>query len=306
MYDKLKPYLHKRGLTLAEDKTKITEIKTGFDFLGYNIRKYETKDGMKLLIKPSKASIKKAKQTIKERFNNLRGKPIGTVIRKLNPIIRGIGNYWSSVVAKKVYSDIDNYVYLKITKHLRQLHPLKSRNWKNKQYLKQDFTGVSNQKIVTDPHNARNQLIKMSWIPIERHILITYKNSPDDATLKEYFTKRDEKEFARFNILSKRKIAKNSGYKCRVCDQSLVGDEEIINNRIVPKELGGQDIYSNLEILHKNCFDQHYYLLNKYGGGRDFPRIQKFFNDKDIDFSSKEGISLMKREFKRFKYNCSR
>lgn len=43
-------FLQERGLTLSEEKTKITHIDDGFDFLGYNIRKYK---GV-LLIKPSK------------------------------------------------------------------------------------------------------------------------------------------------------------------------------------------------------------------------------------------------------------
>ena len=95
MYDKLKPYLNKRGLTLAEDKTKVTHIEEGFDFLGFNLRQYKTNKGMKLLIKPSKASVKKAKETIKDVFSKLRGRPVRDLIMKLNPIIRGIGNYWS-------------------------------------------------------------------------------------------------------------------------------------------------------------------------------------------------------------------
>ena len=59
---------------------------------------------MILLIKPSKASIKKAKQTIKEVFDRYRGKPVGDLITKLNPIIRGIGNYWSSSVSKEAFT----------------------------------------------------------------------------------------------------------------------------------------------------------------------------------------------------------
>ena len=43
-------FLKERGLTLSVEKTKITHIEEGFDFLGWNFRKY---DG-KLLIKPSK------------------------------------------------------------------------------------------------------------------------------------------------------------------------------------------------------------------------------------------------------------
>ena len=103
IYEKIKPYLDKRGLTLADDKTKITHISEGFDFLGFNLRQYKTNNGMRLLIKPSKASVKKARETIKNVFTQLRGKPVGDLIQKLNPIIRGIGNYWSTQVARKEY-----------------------------------------------------------------------------------------------------------------------------------------------------------------------------------------------------------
>jgi RNA-directed DNA polymerase len=101
IYEKLKPYLSKRGLTLADDKTRVTHICEGFDFLGFNLRQYETNSGMKLLIKPSKVSIKKARETIKNVFKQLRGKPVGELIMELNPVIRGTGNYWSSQVYQK-------------------------------------------------------------------------------------------------------------------------------------------------------------------------------------------------------------
>jgi RNA-directed DNA polymerase len=110
MYGNLKPYLNKRGLTLAEDKTKVTHISEGFDFLGLNLRQYKSNKGIKLLIKPSKASVKKARETIKSVFIQLRGKPVGDLIAKLNPIIRGIGNYWSSQVAKKIFESLDSYI----------------------------------------------------------------------------------------------------------------------------------------------------------------------------------------------------
>lgn len=306
MYDKLKPYLEKRGLTLAEDKTKITNIKDGFDFLGFNIRQYKNNKGMVLLIKPSKASIRKAKETIKGVFQQYRGRPIGEIITKLNPIIRGVGNYWSSVISKEIYSKLDHYVWLKTMKYFKVLHPKKSWKWRFKQYFKTDYTGASKDKwILTDPKDNKNQLIKMKWIPIVRHPLIKFKNSSDDPSLKEYFNKRDETEFIKNNVMSRRKLAKRSSYKCRVCNQSLVGEESLKVNLIVPSLLGGKEKYENLEILHTSCYKQHNYLLKKYGEGKELPKIQKFFREKDTVPSSKEGITLMKLQFKKFKYaNC--
>jgi len=303
MYEKLKPYLNKRGLTLADDKTKVTHIEEGFDFLGFNLRQYKTDKGMKLLIKPSKASVKKAKETIRNTFKLMTGKPARDLIMKLNPIIRGIGNYWSSEVSKKIFSNLDHYIWIKIIKHLKRLHDNKPFKWIYKRYFKPDYTGVSKDKwILTDPHNNKTQIFKMSWIPIVRHAVVKHRNSPDDVSLKEYFQKRDEKEFIRDNILSRRKLAKHGNYKCRVCNQSLVGEEQLKINQIVPKRLGGDERYDNLELLHQSCLLQHQILFEKYGEGKDLPKVSAFFNNKQVEPNSKEGYRLMKEAFKKFRY----
>ncbi|WP_244998126.1 group II intron reverse transcriptase [Clostridium bowmanii] len=303
MYEKLKPYLNKRGLTLADDKTKVTHISKGFDFLGFNLRQYKTNKGMRLLIKPSKTSIKKAMETIKNVFIQLRGKPVGDLINKLNPIIRGIGNYWSSQVAKKIFNNIDNYIWIKVRKHLKLLHSNKPFKWIYRKYFKADYTGVSKDKwILTDPHDKKIQLFKMSWIPIVRHAVVKFRNSPDDGSLKEYFEKRDKKDFIRDNVFSRRKLAKTSNYKCRVCKQSLVGEELFKINLIVPHKLGGDERYDNLELLHQSCRKYHQTLLEKYGGGRDLPKIAIYFRKNQVEPNSKKGYELIKKAFKKFKY----
>jgi RNA-directed DNA polymerase len=303
MYGKLKPYLDKRGLTLADDKTKVTHISEGFDFLGFNLRQYKTNKGMQLLIKPSKASIKKARKTIKNVFIELRGKPVGDLIKKLNPIIRGIANYWSSQVAKKIFGNLDNYIWIKTRKHLKQLHSNKPFKWIYQKYFKADYTGVSKDKwILTDPHDNKTQLFKMSWTPIVRHTVVKFRNSADDVSLKEYFEKRDKKDFIKDNVLSRRKLAKCSNYKCRVCKQSLVGEEPLKINQIVPHKLGGDERYNNLELLHQSCKRNHRTLLEKYGGGTDLPKIVTYFKDNQVEPNSKEGYELIKKAFKKFKY----
>lgn len=303
MYQKLKPYLNKRGLTLADDKTKVTHISEGFDFLGFNLRQYKTNNGMHLLIKPSNTSVKKARETIKNVFIQLRGRPVGDLIKKLNPIIRGIGNYWSSQVAKKIFEKLDNYIWIKTRKHLKNLHHNKPFKWIFRKYFKADYTGVSKDKwILTDPHDKKTQLFKMSWIPIVRHAVVKYRNSPDDGSLIEYFEKRDKKDFINDNISSRRKLAKLSNYKCRVCKQSLVGEEPLNINQVVPHKLGGDERYDNLELLHKSCQRYHHILLEKYGGGKELSKIVTYFKNNQIEPNSKEGYQLIKKAFKKFKY----
>jgi RNA-directed DNA polymerase len=303
MYGRLKPYLDKRGLTLAEDKTKITHISDGFDFLGFNLRQYKSNKGMTLFIKPSKASIKKAKETIKSVFAQMRGKPVRELIMELNPIVRGIGNYLSSQVSKRIFGSLDRYIWIKTRKYLKNLHDKKPFKWIYKKYFKPDYTGASKDKwILTDPHDNKTQLFKMSWIPIIRHASVKFRNSPDDSSLKTYFEERDKKEFIRNNVFSRRKLAKRSNYKCRVCRQSLVGEEPLKVNQIVPIKLNGDERYDNLELLHKSCHKQHQSLLEKYGGGKDLPKVINFFKYNQVVPNSKEGYELMKKAFKKFKY----
>nr|WP_253880935.1 group II intron reverse transcriptase/maturase [Priestia megaterium] len=166
MYGKLTPYLRKRGITLSMDKTRVTHIEGGFDFLGFSLRQYNTGQGKKLFIKPSRDSIKKARNKIKDTFSVMRGRPVKELIRVLNPIIRGYGQYWKHVVSKKTYSYMDNYIFLKVRKHLKQLHPKKSRKWISKRYFKKPHHGGNNKWILTCPL-TNIQLLKMSWIKIE-------------------------------------------------------------------------------------------------------------------------------------------
>jgi RNA-directed DNA polymerase len=307
MFEKLTPYLCKRGLSLAMDKTKVTNIEDGFDFLGFNLKQYNTKDGKKLLIKPSKSSIKKSKEKIRNIFKEMRGVSVGELITRLNPVIRGIGNYWSSEVSKKTFNEIDHYLWIKVKKHLKHMYPKKSWTWRINNCFKPDHTGASkDNSILTDPKDSTNQLIKMKWIPIKRHTPIKYKNCPDNPKLKQYFDERDKNEFCRFNVMSMRKIAKRSKYKCRICNQTLVGEEKLKINYIIPKKLGGVSKYSNLELLHKSCYKQHLHLLIKYGGGKDFPKIIEFIRKNDIELISEKGINKFKTQFKKFKYTVVR
>ena len=164
-------------------------------------------------------------------------------------------------------------------------------------------SGVSKDKwILTDPHDRNTQLFRMSWIPIVRHAVVKYRNSPDDGSLKEYFEKRDKKDFLNDNVSSRRKLAKFSNYKCRICNQSLVGEESLNINQIVPRILGGDERYDNLELLHKSCQRYHRTLLEKYGGGRELPKIVTYFKNNQVEPNSKEGYQLIKKAFKKFKY----
>jgi RNA-directed DNA polymerase len=109
--DRILPILHSAlkelGLELSMEKTKITNIKDGFDFLGFHFRKYNGK----LLIKPSKANIKKFLKEIKLVIKRCGAVPTDTLIYTLNSRITGWVNYYRTSVASKVFVTVDSVIF---------------------------------------------------------------------------------------------------------------------------------------------------------------------------------------------------
>jgi RNA-directed DNA polymerase len=190
IYGILEPYLEDRGLKLAEDKTKISHISDGFDFLGFNFRRYKNKKGLIHLSKPSKSSIKAFTSKVDEICKELHGHNVDTLIDRLNPLIRGVANYWKPNSAKKIFYKMDYFIWQKIFKFIKRLHPNKSLEWLIKTYFPTYKDGQSADNwILTGPKKG-NTLIKMGWTPIKRHEMIEFNNSPYDKSKEEYFHDR--------------------------------------------------------------------------------------------------------------------
>lgn len=194
VYNKLKPYLNERGIELEESKTRIVEVTQGFDFLGFNIRRYKTAQGEKLLTKPSKDSIKKSIRKISDTVHQTHGHNVDVLIRKLNPIIQGTANYWRPEVSSKAFADMDKHIVNVTYRFLRRTHRKKSNKWIRKRYFRKDYRGISRSRwILSSPNQYNLQLMKMSWFHIKRHVLIKHGASPFNADLSEYFANRKNK-----------------------------------------------------------------------------------------------------------------
>ena len=101
---------HKIGLTLSEEKTHITEISKGFDFLGFNFKKYGEKKE-KLLIRPSTDKIQGIKDKLKETIFRLTEQKPDTLIRNINQLVAGWGNYYRHIVAKDAFNKVDHHIF---------------------------------------------------------------------------------------------------------------------------------------------------------------------------------------------------
>jgi len=191
IYDILNPYLEERGLELAEEKTHITHICDGFDFLGFNFRRYPTFYGFIHLCKPSKDSIKQFKSKVAEICRHHHGHSVDELIYRLNLLIHGTANYWKPSSAKAVFSAMDSHIWRKIYKFVRRMHPNKSWTEIKEKYFPFYYDGRHYGNWILTGHKEWNNLIKMVWTPIKRHIMIQFNNSPYDKSKTEYFKKRE-------------------------------------------------------------------------------------------------------------------
>jgi RNA-directed DNA polymerase len=184
-------FLKERGLEISVEKTKITHINDGFDFLGFNIRKY----GKKLLIKPSEGSIKKFSESLKETIQVLGNTSTSALIGSLNSKIRGWTNYYRSCVAKEIFRNIDKTVFEALWNMLKSKHPNKGLRWIRSKY----FTSIGRRnwcffcKVNTKKGIKTYTLIEGAKTKIKRHIKIKSKATPYDEDFNEYFAMRENR-----------------------------------------------------------------------------------------------------------------
>jgi RNA-directed DNA polymerase len=184
----LAEWLTPRGLTFNEDKTQVVSIDEGFDFLGFNVRRY---DGT-LLIKPAKAAVKRIRERLRVEMRALRGNNAATVLRKINPIVRGWSAYYRTVVSSDTFTRLDDYVWKLTYKWAKYGHPNKPRNWIIARYFGRFNTSRQDRWVFGDRASGA-YLLKFSWTSIVRHPMVKGTASPDDPALADFWTERRAK-----------------------------------------------------------------------------------------------------------------
>jgi RNA-directed DNA polymerase len=179
--ERLTAWLAPKGLTFNEDKTRVVPLADGFDFLGFNIRRYQTK----LLIKPSKAAIKQHRERLTAEVKALRGANAAAVIARLNPIIRGWSAYYRTVVSSEVFASLDAHVWALTYKWATWTHQKKPKRWIINRYFGQ-FNKSRRDLWVFGSRDSGAYLVKHAWTGIVRHQLVPGTASPDDPTLTDY------------------------------------------------------------------------------------------------------------------------
>ena len=164
---RLAEWLAPRGLVFNEDKTQITHLEQGVDFLGFTIRRYPRQAA-------DQAEQRRAAtdpEAAVHRGGALRGANADAVIAKLNPIITGWAAYYRIGVSKRAFNALDAHVWRLVYKWASLTHPNKPRRWVNARYFGM-FNPARRDKWVFGSRDSGFYLRKFAWTPIVRHRMV--------------------------------------------------------------------------------------------------------------------------------------
>lgn len=250
------------GLEIKPSKTKLThtyneyEGNVGFEFLGFQVQQHEagnyrcaknphgTSLGFSTLITPAKAKIKTHLKKIAEVIDAHKTAPQAALISKLNPIIRGWSNYYSTVVSKETFSKVDKLMWDKLRAWARS---------RGKGSINKDkyWRTVGDQNWCFSTEDGL-ELAQHAATPIIRHVKVKGEASPYNGDWVYWSKRRGEYPDTPSRVA---KLLKRQKGKCTHCGLYFTSTDIVEVDHDKPKSLGGKDTYDNLRLLHKHCHD---------------------------------------------------
>jgi RNA-directed DNA polymerase len=217
---KLAAWLAPRGLAFNEAKTRIVRLDQGFDFLGFNLRRYPNG---KLLIKPSVKAIKRVRARLASEFRVLRGANVAAVLAKINPIVRGWVAYYRTVVSSRVFTTLTYHLWKLTYKWACWSHQNKPKRWIIRRYYGK-FNKFRNDRWVFGDRDTGAYMPKPAWTDIVRHTLVKGRASVDDPDLTEYWTQRRRKVKPPLDSYTVRLLTRQDA-RCTLCGEHLLNPD---------------------------------------------------------------------------------
>jgi RNA-directed DNA polymerase len=251
-------FLKERGLELSHEKTSITHIDDGFDFLGQNVRRY----GTKLLLKPSRKKVRtflaKIDQVIQHDGGHLTA---GDLIVRLNPKLRGWALYHRHASSKRTFARVDDVILRKLWRWARRRHRGKSAAWVRAKYFTRPGDGRwTFRGTVTDKDGGKHTVLLFGArsVRIRRHVKVRGEANPYDPSWELYFEERLAAQLA--STLTGRGTSRylwlEQDGNCLVCGEPLALDAGWQVHHLLWRSHGGSDTLDNLVLLHPNCHRQ--------------------------------------------------
>jgi RNA-directed DNA polymerase len=255
----VKEFMRERGLTLSPEKTRITHMDEGFDFLGQNVRKYNGK----LLIRPSKATVATFLEKVRVAVKGNKALDQDRLIRMLNPMIQGWANYHRHIVAKTTFARVDHEIWRALWQWAVRRHPQKSNVWIKQRYFhsvgtrKWEFAAATGERFPNGSPVLRS-LRKATDTPIRRHRPIKLEANPFDSQWEMYF-----EEHTRLKMLNslrgRKKLIRlwlDQDRRCPICRELITQKSGWHVHHIIWRVDGGEDGSANLIMMHPNCHSQ--------------------------------------------------
>ena len=259
-------FLKERGLELSAEKTVITHIAAGFDFLGQNLRKYNGK----LLIKPSAKSSKTVLRKVRTVIKDNKGAAAGHLIYQLNPIIRGWAMYHRHAVSAKVFESVDHAIFQALWRWAKRRHPNKGLRWVKARYFHSigDRNWVFSGEV-RDPKGKRQavHLFSAHRLPIKRHTKIKGKANPYHPQWELYFEKRLARKMTD-SLQGHRTLLnlwRRQDGRCPHCGAAITPLTGWHSHHKVWRSHGGSDTADNRVLLHPTCHRQIHHALDSTG-----------------------------------------
>lgn len=247
-------FLAVRGLQLSEEKTRVMHVDEGFNFLGWNFRKYSGK----LLIKPSKKNAQAFYCMVKEVVSGNKAIKQEQLIALLNAKLRGWANYHRPVVAKEAFTRMDHLIFQAIWRWAKRRHPKKNARWVRKRYFPTDGRRKwVFQATVTNVGGGQKRVVlyRLPDTAIKRHIKIRGSYNPFDPADEMYGEKL--RQLRMLDSMQHRKqwssLYRSQHGLCALCGCSITRETGWHDHHITHRVMGGSDALSNRVLLHPIC-----------------------------------------------------
>lgn len=246
-------FMAERGLELSTEKTVVTHIEDGFDFLGQNIRKY----GDKLLIKPSHDNLRSFLKKVRDVVKGNKTVPAWMLVDMLNPIIRGWANYHRHVVAKETFNYVDYRIWKLLWQWCKRRHLNRRKRWVREKYFKR---AGKRSWVFSDvyPGGKTAALLYANDTKIQRHTKIKAEANPYDPMDEQYFEKRMDYAW-KISEYGRRRVHQlwiRQFKRCPMCNQHITFETGWDTHHVHERHRGGSNKLENLVLLHPNCHRQ--------------------------------------------------
>jgi RNA-directed DNA polymerase len=257
-------WLQTIGLTLKPSKTRIvhtlerTPETPGFDFLGVHIQHHlagkttSGKDcrgrlhGFKTSITPSPTAIRRHHEALRTTIARHKHANQETLIKALNPLVRGWSRYYAHVKSARVFQKLDHTLYAMLRGWAVYRHPNKSKHWIMRKYWRvDDGQGWTFQA----PHN-RVRLVSHAHTLHQHHVKVQGTRSPYDGDWIYWSTRLGRHPETPPRVA---RLLQQQRGKCRACGLYFLEGDTMEVDHIIPKIQGGHDRWDNLQLLHRHC-----------------------------------------------------